>query len=105
MNKQTLLIAFILLASLLGVDAQELPVTISADAFIAETTVPGNEFNKKIHYMYMNWGSDDFIKSGDIVKGLQEMGIKVEGRQSEGTGHEWLTWRRGLKDFVPHLFN
>ena len=63
-----------------------------------------DEFNKKIHYMYMNWGSDDFIKSGDIVKGLQEMGIKVEGRQSEGTGHEWLTWRRGLNDFVPHLF-
>lgn len=63
-----------------------------------------DEFNKKIHYMYMNWGSDDFIKSGDIVKGLQEMGIKVEGKQSEGTAHEWLTWRRGLHDFVPHLF-
>ena len=63
-----------------------------------------DEFNKKIHYMYMNWGSDDFIKSGDIVKGLQDMGIKVEGRQSEGTAHEWLTWRRGLRDFVPHLF-
>ena len=63
-----------------------------------------DEFNKKIHYMYMNWGSDDFIKSGDIVKGLQEMGIKVKGEQSEGTGHEWLTWRRGLNEFVPHLF-
>ena len=63
-----------------------------------------DEFNKKIHYMYMNWGSDDFIKSGDIVKGLQEMGIKVKGKQSEGTAHEWLTWRRGLRDFVPHLF-
>ena len=63
-----------------------------------------DEFNKKIHYMYMNWGSDDFIKSGDIVKGLQDMGIKVEGKQSEGTAHEWLTWRRGLRDFVPHLF-
>ena len=63
-----------------------------------------DEFNKKIHYMYMNWGSEDFIKSGDIVKGLQEMGIKVEGKQSEGTAHEWLTWRRGLNDFVPHLF-
>ena len=63
-----------------------------------------DEFNKKIHYMYMNWGSDDFIKSGDIVKGLQEMGIKVKGEQSEGTGHEWLTWRRGLNEFVPLLF-
>ena len=63
-----------------------------------------NEFNKKIHYMYMNWGSEDFIKSGDIVKGLQEMGIKVEGKQSEGTAHEFLTWRRGLHEFIPHLF-
>ena len=63
-----------------------------------------DEFNKKIHYMYMNWGSEDFIKSGDIVKGLQEMGIKVEGKQSEGTAHEFLTWRRGLHEFLPHLF-
>ena len=62
------------------------------------------EFNKKIHYMYMNWGSEDFIKSGDIVKGLQKMGIKVEGKQSEGTAHEFLTWRRGLHEFIPHIF-
>ena len=63
-----------------------------------------DEFNKKIHYMYMNWGSEDFIKSGDIVKGLQEMGIKVEGKESPGTAHEFLTWRRGLHEFIPHLF-
>ena len=63
-----------------------------------------DEFNKKIHYMYMNWGSEDFIKSGDIVKGLQEMGIKVEGRESAGTAHEFLTWRRGLHEFIPHIF-
>ena len=63
-----------------------------------------DEFNKKIHYMYMNWGSEDFIKSGDIVKGLLEMGIKVEGKESEGTAHEFLTWRRGLHEFIPHLF-
>ena len=63
-----------------------------------------DEFNKKIHYMYMNWGSEDFIKSGDIVKGLREMGIKVEGKESPGTAHEFLTWRRGLHEFIPHLF-
>ena len=61
-------------------------------------------FNKKIHYMYMNWGSDDFIKSGDIVKQLRELGIKVDANESKGTGHEWLTWRRGLHEFIPHLF-
>ena len=63
-----------------------------------------DEFNKKIHYMYMNWGSDDFIKSGDIVRQLREMGIKVDSSESAGTGHEFLTWRRGLHEFIPHLF-
>ncbi len=63
-----------------------------------------DEFNKKIHYMYMNWGSDDFIKSGDIVKALRELGVKVDANESKGTAHEWLTWRRGLKEFIPHLF-
>ena len=63
-----------------------------------------DEFNKKIHYMYMNWGSDDFIKSGDIVKQLRELGVKVDASESAGTAHEFLTWRRGLHEFIPHLF-
>ncbi|MBO4800989.1 MAG: acetyl xylan esterase [Bacteroidaceae bacterium] len=62
------------------------------------------DFNKKIHYFYMNWGSDDFIKSGDIVKQLRELGVQVDAEESAGTGHEWLTWRRGLAAFIPHLF-
>ena len=63
-----------------------------------------DEFNKKIHYFYMNWGTDDFIKSQPIVDGLRELGIKVDASVSEGTGHEFLTWRRGLHEFIPHLF-
>jgi enterochelin esterase-like enzyme/lysophospholipase L1-like esterase len=62
------------------------------------------EFNKKIHYMYMNWGEEDFIKSGDIVRQLRELGIKVDSSESAGTAHEFLTWRRGLHEFIPHLF-
>ena len=62
------------------------------------------EFNKKIRYLYMNWGSDDFIKSDGIVKQLRELGIKVDSSESKGTGHEWLTWRRGLNEFIPHIF-
>ena len=62
------------------------------------------EFNKKMHYFYMNWGSEDFIKSQPIVDGLRQLGIKVDSSVSEGTGHEFLTWRRGLHEFIPHLF-
>ena len=61
-------------------------------------------FNKKIHYFYMNWGSEDFIKSQPIVDSLRQLGIKVDSSVSEGTGHEFLTWRRGLKEFVTKLF-
>ena len=63
-----------------------------------------DEFNKKIHYMYMNWGEEDFIKSGDIVRQLRELGIKVDSSESAGTAHEFLTWRRGLHEFIPHIF-
>ena len=63
-----------------------------------------DEFNKKMHYFYMNWGSEDFIKSQPIVDGLRQLGIKVDSSVSEGTGHEFLTWRRGLHEFIPHLF-
>ena len=63
-----------------------------------------DEFNKKIHYFYINWGSEDFIKNQPVVDGLRELGIKVESSVSEGTGHEFLTWRRGLHEFITHLF-
>ena len=63
-----------------------------------------DEFNKKIHYFYMNWGSEDFIKSGSLVTSLREMGIKVDASESKDTAHEFLTWRRGLHEFIPHLF-
>ena len=63
-----------------------------------------DEFNKKMHYFYLTWGSEDFIKSQPIVDGLRQLGIKVDSSVSEGTGHEFLTWRRGLHEFIPHLF-
>ena len=63
-----------------------------------------DEFNKKIHYFYMNWGSDDFIKNGETVQQLRALGVKVVAEESAGTAHEWLTWRRGLNAFIPHLF-
>ena len=61
-------------------------------------------FNKNIHYFYMNWGSDDFVKGQPLVDSLRELGIKVDASESAGTGHEFLTWRRGLHEFIPHLF-
>ncbi len=62
------------------------------------------KFNKQIHYLYMNWGEEDFIKNDRLVEQLRQQGIRVEASESKGTAHEWLTWRRGLAEFIPHLF-
>jgi enterochelin esterase family protein len=35
---------------------------------------------------------------------LDEAGIKHVFVESQGTDHEWQTWRRNLKDFAPRLF-
>ena len=66
-----------------------------------------DEFNKKIHYFYMNSGTegmDQMFGTERMVKSLNDMGINAVYSKSEGTAHEWLTWRRGLKEFIPHLF-
>ena len=39
-----------------------------------------------------------------LADDLRKAGIRVDYQVSEGTHHEWLTWRRGLKAFLPKLF-
>ena len=63
-----------------------------------------DEFNKKIHYLYLNCGSEENFGTANLVKSLNDMGINAVFSESKGTAHEWLTWRRGLNEFIPHLF-
>ncbi|MBO4659449.1 MAG: acetyl xylan esterase [Prevotella sp.] len=65
------------------------------------------EFNKKIHYFFMSSGTegmDKMFRTAETVKQLNELGINAVYSESTGTAHEWLTWRRGLNEFIPHLF-
>ena len=64
-------------------------------------------FNKQIHYLFMMSGTEGMDKmfgTKKMVDNLNALGIKAEYYESTGTDHEWLTWRRGLKKFIPHLF-
>ena len=63
-----------------------------------------DEFNKKIHYLYLSCGSEENFGTEALVKSLKEAGIKADFYVSPGTHHEWLTWRRCFRQFVPHLF-
>ena len=64
-------------------------------------------FNKKIHYLFMSSGTegmDKMFRTAETVKKLNELGIPAVYSESKGTAHEWLTWRRGLNEFIPQLF-
>ena len=64
-------------------------------------------FNRQIHYFLMcsgTEGMDKMFGTKKMVESLNEMGINAHYSESTGTAHEWLTWRRGLHEFIPHLF-
>ena len=64
-------------------------------------------FNKQIHCLFMMSGTEGMDKmfgTKKMVEDLNQMGINAHYYESTGTDHEWLTWRRGLKQFIPYLF-
>lgn len=60
-------------------------------------------FNDKIKLLYVNTGTEE-PNPKLWVKKLTDYGIKVVFEESQGTAHEWLTWRRGLYSFAQLLF-
>lgn len=62
------------------------------------------QFNKQIHCLFLSCGSEENFGTGALVDKFREVGIKAEYYVSPGTHHEWLTWRRSLHEFIPHLF-
>jgi enterochelin esterase-like enzyme len=64
-------------------------------------------FNKKVKLMWFGAGSGEaqFVKMvEDTKKKLDGLGIKSTSYISQGTFHEWHTWRRHLNEFAPLLF-
>lgn len=62
------------------------------------------DFNSKVDVLFLGMGSEEDFGSDKISRELAENGIENVYFQSEGTAHEWLTWRRCLREFLPLLF-
>ena len=62
------------------------------------------KFNKQAHYLFMGMGSEENFGADRFVKSLHDIGINATYYESPGTAHEWLTWRRCLNEFIPHIF-
>lgn len=62
-------------------------------------------FNEKVHILFIGIGSEENFGAKQLSDALSRHGIKNTFYESQGTAHEWLTWRRCLKEFLPLLFN
>lgn len=61
-------------------------------------------FNKQIKLFFVSTGTEE-RNPKELVESLKELGINnIVFYESQGTAHEWLTWRRSLKEFAPLLF-
>lgn len=65
-------------------------------------------FAKKVHVLWLGVGTAEPERMREGIRrfhrSLEEAGIQHVYVESEGTDHEWQTWRRALNDFAPRLF-
>jgi enterochelin esterase-like enzyme len=61
-------------------------------------------FNSQMNLFFISTGTEE-RNPKESVEALKAHGIKnIVFHESQGTAHEWLTWRRALNDFAPRLF-
>ncbi len=61
-------------------------------------------FDKKMNLLFISTGTEE-RNPKDQVEKLKAHGIKnIVFHESQGTAHEWLTWRRALNEFAPRIF-
>jgi enterochelin esterase-like enzyme len=64
-------------------------------------------FNKKVHLLWIGAGTAEQAQhqgSQTLHEALEHAGVKNVFYESQGTAHEWHTWRRDLNEFAPKLF-
>lgn len=63
------------------------------------------EFAAEIDVFFISMGSKEGVGTGrGIHEQLEAAGVKHVYYESPGTGHEFQTWRRSLREFMPLLF-
>ena len=64
-------------------------------------------FNKQVRLLWLGTGTVEKANNPNIFElheALDKAGVKNVYFESQGTAHEWLTWRRDLNQFAPRLF-
>lgn len=63
-----------------------------------------DKFNKSFHPIFIGTGSEENLGSQTVNDKLQAAGIHTQWYLSQGTAHEWLTWRRCFNEFSQQVF-
>jgi enterochelin esterase family protein len=65
-------------------------------------------FNSRVKLLWLGVGTaePEWFRAGigGAAQALQAAGVRLVYFESNGTAHEWQTWRRDLNDFLPRLF-
>jgi enterochelin esterase-like enzyme len=64
----------------------------------------GAAFDKQMNLLFISSGTEERSPK-EAVEGIKACGVRhIVFFESQGTAHEWLTWRRALNDFAQRLF-
>ena len=89
------------------------PLVLGGRALDAKTDYKGvfadpAAFAKKVRLLWLGVGTEEPERMREGIRrlhaSLKDAGIAHVYVESEGTDHEWQTWRRNLRDFAPRLF-
>src|SRR3984957_9935108 len=66
------------------------------------------EFNRRVKLLWLGVGTaePELFRAGigSAAKALKAAGVQLTYFESQGSAHEWQTWRRDLNDLAPRLF-
>jgi len=77
---------------------------LNLDTFNNGVFKNADNWNKNVHYFFMGCGSEENFGTKRTLDAIKEQGCKGEYYESQGTAHEWLTWRRCFTQFVKNIF-
>ena len=63
------------------------------------------EYKEKLKLIFVSHGSAENPEiPRTMVELMKSHGLNAVFYEPQGTAHEWLTWRRSLREFVPLIF-
>ncbi|MBO4673076.1 MAG: esterase [Bacteroidaceae bacterium] len=78
--------------------------TFSSGAWSVEQVQASDGFVKNTKLLFMSGGGKENMGCVEAAKNIKALGMNAVGYESEGTAHEFHTWRRSLYEFAQLLF-